>query len=194
MQNQNDPLSLDVPSSVQPPRLVELPQHLEVLRTLLRQIQTNVQTALELLSESGAPAARRLLLTPEIKSETGGRVVEGFFDGQRMVGDNGQTYSIPANYASKSKLVSGDRLKLVVTASGNFLFKQIGPIERERVVGTLAFDQETRQYLVMKDEKVWKVLTASITYFHGEPGDEVVILIPKQRDSVWAAVDNIVKK
>jgi hypothetical protein len=38
------------------------------------------------------------------------------------------------------------------------------------------------------------VLLASITYFKGEPGDEVVVLVPKEKETKWAAVENIIKK
>ncbi|MBU4432193.1 hypothetical protein KKD60_02860, partial [Patescibacteria group bacterium] len=39
-----------------------------------------------------------------------GKIVEGVFDGENMIGPDGKQYSIPANYASKSKLVEGDIL------------------------------------------------------------------------------------
>jgi uncharacterized protein YrzB (UPF0473 family) len=37
------------------------------------------------------------------------------------------------------------------------------------------------------------VLLASITYFKGEAGDEVVILVPQNGETRWAAVENIIK-
>jgi hypothetical protein len=43
-------------------------------------------------------------------SPASGRVIEGIFDGQNMVDSKGQTYPVPANYASKSKLVEGEVL------------------------------------------------------------------------------------
>jgi hypothetical protein len=128
------------------------------------------------------------------EAEPGGRVIEGVFDGQNMVGPDGKQYTVPSNYASKSKLVEGDILKLTITRSGGFIYKQIGPIERARMIGELAMDEETREYYVLIEEKKYKVLPASITYYKGEPGDEVVILVPKTSDSSWAAVENIIKK
>jgi hypothetical protein len=32
-----------------------------------------------------------------------------------------------------------------------------------------------------------------VTYFHGVPGDDVVIIVPKDGNSKWAAVENIIK-
>jgi hypothetical protein len=123
-----------------------------------------------------------------------GAVVEGIFDGQLMIGPDGKKYSVPANYASKSKLVEGDILKLTIARDGSFIFKQILPVERARVVGHLVKDKELDQFVVLSQDKVYRTLMASITYFKGEEGDEVVVLVPKDSDSNWAAVENIIKK
>jgi hypothetical protein len=121
------------------------------------------------------------------------KIVEGVFDGEKMIGPDGKSYNVPANYASKSKLVEGDLMKLTITGSGTFLYKQIGPVERGRVIGVLEKDVSGSYYAV-KDEARWRILTASVTYFRGETGDEVIILTPKYGLSGWAAVENIIKK
>lgn len=123
-----------------------------------------------------------------------GRIVEGVFDGQHMVGSDGRQYLVPQNYASKSKLVEGDILKLTMQANGSFLFKQIGPIERERLVGLLVADENTHDWKVVAEGKKYAVLPASISYFKGQAGDSVVILIPKSAPSKWAAVENIIRR
>lgn len=125
--------------------------------------------------------------------EDGMRVIEGAFDGQNMVGPDGKQYSVPANYASKSKLVEGDVLKLTITRDGSFIYKQIGPIQRQRLIGELVRDENTGEFKVMVDGRGYKVLLASITYFKGEIGDEVVILVPPDGEARWAAVENIIK-
>src|ERR1700691_5767926 len=107
------------------------------LRTLIQEAETNLAAANELLislvgdDEKMAPVAR---------DETLGKVIEGVFDGQNMVGSYRKTYPVPANYASKSKLVQGDILKLTIAEAGAFLYKQIGPIPRKQVVGTLILE------------------------------------------------------
>ena len=121
------------------------------------------------------------------------RTIEGVFDGENMIGPDGKQYNVPANYASKSKLVEGDILKLAITANGTFIYKQIGPIERARVVGVLE-RVVSGEYFALADGKKWRLLTASVTYFKGDAGDEVVILVPKNGESKWAAVENIVRK
>ena len=123
-----------------------------------------------------------------------GMVIEGVFDGQNMIGPDGKKYSVPANYASKSKLVEGDILKLTIDSQGNFIYKQIGPVERKRLIGILVRDRDKGEYVVIAGDSMFKVLLASITYYKGDENDEVVILVPKEADSTWAAVENIIKK
>ncbi|MDP6756404.1 MAG: hypothetical protein QGG82_01870, partial [Patescibacteria group bacterium] len=115
------------------------------------------------------------------------------FDGVQMIGNDSKSYSIPPNYASKSKLVEGDILKLTILDDGSFLYKQIGPVERKRLRGTLMQDEDTGEYSVMAQGNTFKVISASVTYFKGEVGDEVVILVPSDKQSQWAAVENIMK-
>lgn len=134
--------------------------------------------------------------TRESSAEKSGneKVVEGVFNGASMVGGDGMEYDVPANYASKSKLVEGDILKLTINNLGAFVYKQIKPIERLRQVGILEQDPFNMQYFAALNGKKWKLLAASVTYFKGEPGDEVVFLTPTESGSRWAAVENIVKK
>lgn len=130
-------------------------------------------------------------LSPEANIDE--KIIEGVFDGENMIGPDGKSYNISANYASKSKLVEGDVLKLSITGNGTFIYKQIGPIERDRVTGILKRAGEN-EYIVIADSKSWRIINASVTYFKGEEGDEVVILVPKVGESKWAAVENIIKK
>jgi hypothetical protein len=123
-----------------------------------------------------------------------GRSVEGVFDGEHMVGEDGRKYLVPPNYASKSKLVEGDLLRLSINEAGRFLFKQKGPIERSRVVGSLMQDELTGDWKVISGGNSYRVLSAAISFHRGESGDDIVILLPKNAPSRWAAVENIIKK
>ena len=151
----------------------------------------------ELKGKSSSQAVDYVIKASEVgteKQSDEGLIIEGVFDGQSMIGPDGKKYSVPANYASKSKLVEGDILKLTIDSLGNFIYKQIGPIERRRLIGTLVKDRDKGEYVVLASDKMFKVLLASITYYKGDENDEVVILVPKDADSVWAAVENIIKK
>lgn len=145
---------------------------------------------------SAWPAARfqsKAATVGPMTDREGLRIIEGVFDGQNMVGPDSKQYSVPANYASKSKLVEGDVLKLTITRDGSFIYKQIGPVERQRLIGTLVRDETSGDYRVSVNGRTYKVLLASVTYFKGDVGDEVVVLVPQDGDSRWAAVENIIK-
>ncbi len=154
------------------------------LRALIQEAETNLAAAKELLvSLVGDDAV--VLSTP--KEEQVGKIIEGVFDGQNMVGSDAKIYPVPANYASKSKLVQGDILKLTIAEDGAFLYKQIGPIPRKQVVGTLM--QKDGHYTVEVDGKDYRVLLASVTYFKAKPGDQVSVNIPEDGNAEWAALE-----
>jgi hypothetical protein len=152
-------------------------------------------------AEKTMQSAKAMLLQLEGKKKVGrkrktesedGTIVYGTFDGQIMIGDDGKQYPIPANYASKSKLIEGDMLKLTID-NGNFMYKQVGPIERKNLIG-IAGQDEGGNYFIIADGVPYKILLASITYFKISPGDEVVITVPAEEKSLWAAVENVLQK
>lgn len=155
------------------------------LRTLIQEAETSLAAATELLVSIVGDDDK---VKPIAREDTLGKVVEGVFDGQNMVGSDGKTYPVPANYASKSKLVQGDILKLTIAEDGAFLYKQIGPIPRKQVVGTLLL--ENGHYYVEVGGKQYRVLLASVTYFKAKPGDQVSVNIPEDDASAeWAALE-----
>src|SRR3989338_2456833 len=163
---------------------------------LLMQAESSLVQARQLIQTTGnLPAINFGRVSPIDSSDTkeDGRVVEGVFDGQKMIGPDGKNYSVPANYASKSKLVEGDLLKLTITSKGAFVFKQIGPINRLRRRGILTQNQGGHDYAAKVAGRSYRVLTASVTYFRGHEGDEVIILVPGSGESKWAAVENVVR-
>jgi len=169
----------------------------------LRQIREVVETAIDLIEKGDMAeaqtqlaqfAADKAAFEAETAETNNVRVVEGVFDGQAMIGSDSKQYPVPPNYASKSKLVEGDVLKLTIRNDGSFVYKQIGPTERRRYIGTLIVDPETGDFAVETDDGKFRVLTASVTYYKGGPGDEAIIMVPKAGSSAWAAVENIIKK
>ena len=170
-----------------------------LIRQLVEAARNNLDTATQLLKDLGvADIETKTTLKPSVgsvqRTETGAVIIEGVFDGQNMVGPDGKLYSVPANYASKSKLVEGDLLKLTISPDGSFIYKQIGPVERDRIVGVLARDEQTEEFRVLARGHFYRILLASVTYFKASMGDEVVVLVPKGTPSSWAAVENVIKK
>ncbi len=178
---------------------MENEQQIQRIKQLIISAESNLKEAREVLAvlsgeqEPGIDVVSEARETGKMSATAEGKVIEGMFDGQNMVGPDEKMYSVPANYASKSKLVEGDRLKLTITNDGSFIYKQIGPIDRQRLIGMLAKDETTSDYRVIAGDRSYRVLLASVTYFKGEVGDEVVILVPKDKTSRWSAVENIIK-
>lgn len=164
----------------------ELPEkQIKRLRALIDEAETNMAAAKELLiSLVGDDPVERA----QTAEDSAGKVIEGVFDGQNMIGPDGKTYPVPANYASKSKLVEGDILKLTIADDGGFIYKQIGPVERKQIIGVLA--NREGAYFVEAGGKQYRILLASVTYFKASVGDQVTILVPEGNlDAEWAAVE-----
>lgn len=165
----------------------ELPEkQIKRLKSLIQEAETNIACAKELLVSLVGEDPKTTTAT---KEEVAGKVLEGVFDGQNMVGPDGKTYPVPANYASKSKLVQGDILKLTIAEDGSFIYKQIGPIPRKQVIGALV--QKDGHYYAEVGKKSYRVLLASVTYFKAKPGDQISVVIPEDEneDIEWAAIE-----
>lgn len=155
------------------------------LKALIQEAETSLAAANELLISIVGDDERT---SPISREDTLGKIIEGVFDGQNMVGSDGKTYPVPANYASKSKLVQGDILKLTIADDGAFLYKQIGPVPRKQIVGTLIL--EGGHYFVEVATKRFRVLLASVTYFKAKPGDQVSVNVPEDDSTAeWAALE-----
>lgn len=158
------------------------------LHALIQEAETNLAAAKELLiSIVGDDGA---VITPRgnTNEEVGGKIVEGIFDGQKMIGPDGKEYPVPANYASKSKLVEGDLLKLTISDDGGFIYKQIDPVPRNQIIGTMM--QHDGAYYVEANGREYRILLASVTYFRINVGDQVTIIVPADNmEATWAAVE-----
>ena len=158
------------------------------LRSLIQDAETNLSAAKELLislvGEDGMAA-------PAEHEEMTGKVIEGVFDGQNMIGPDGKTYPVPANYASKSKLVEGDILKLTIADDGSFVYKQIGPVPRKQIIGTLV--NHDGVYFVEASGREYRVLMASVTYYKAKVGSQTSIIVPtdEEHEAQWAAIEAV---
>jgi|GEM_PF-790004 len=164
------------------------PEKLEVLRRLIDNAENSLHAVKKMLFSTVMETRARALPGEVID----GKVVEGVFDGESMVGKDGKKYPVPPNYASKSKLVPGDKLKLTIAQDGTFIYKQTGPVERTKLVGAL--EEDDGKFKVLADGKYYNVLLASVTYFKAKPGDQISIIVPKDQESDWAAVENVLSQ
>jgi len=167
----------------------ELPEkQVKRLMALVSEAETNLAAAKELLISVVGDDGQVITSHHSSREDVSGKVIEGVFDGQIMAGPDGKTYPVPANYASKSKLVEGDILKLTIADDGGFIYKQIGPVPRKQVIGTLT--QHDGVYYVEVQGKEYRILLASVTYFRINVGDQVTVIVPEDDpDATWAAVE-----
>lgn len=167
-------------------------------KEMLTTAESNIKSAKKVLAElaggKGDTKADIKKAAAELSAteEEGEQIIEGVFDGQNMIGPNQKTYPVPANYASKSKLIPGDVLKLTIKEDGTFLYKQIGPVERKNIKGVLTY--EDGQYKVIGEGTTYNVLLASVTYFKAEIGDEITLIIPEHGESEWGAIENVIPR
>ncbi len=168
---------------------------LALIKEMIESAESNIRSAKQMINELTGGNSKNVYAKiaaeiPQSEENNGeDQIVEGVFNGQTMIDSNKKEYPVPANYASKSKLVPGDVLKLTIQADGSFLYKQIGPVDRKRIIGTLTY--EDGQYKVIAEGKAYNVLLASVTYFKGDVGDKATLVVPSIEDSDWGAIENI---
>ncbi len=165
---------------------------LELIRQMLESAEHSIKSANQLLAEVMGISSKSTLYEKarDLSISGEGKIIEGVFDGENMVGPDSKKYPVPANYASKSKLVPGDVLKLTILEDGSFIFKQIGPIERKKIIGILT--EEEGKYKVLANGKGYNVLLASVTYFKAKTGDQITLVVPKNGVSEWGAIENVI--
>lgn len=171
---------------------------IELIHQFIESAEVAIKNARQHLAEltglDGKQSKKKEAVAPvkarDLKTSEGGKIIEGVFDGQNMIGPDGKQYPVPANYASKSKLVQGDILKLTISEDGTFIYKQISPTPRKKLIGTLVY--EDGEYKVIAGGKAFNVLFASVTYFKANQNDQVAIVVPDTDDGNWAAIENVI--
>lgn len=174
---------------------------LQTILSLLEICETNLRNAKMMLSQINPGSSIPKLSTNadfSIKSQeeaNAAEVVEGHFDGESMIGDNGQTYPVPQNYASKSQLVVGDRMKWILTKNAfgevHEVYKLTQPVPRDRVVGKFLVDGNNYCVMLPEFPIPVRILKASATYamknLNLKIGDDVALYIPKNGVPTWGA-------
>lgn len=149
---------------------------------LLDLAENNLMEARQLIFEQGQSENSYL------KCEE--KAIEGIFNGEQMTTVNNKRYPVPVNYASKSKLVVGDLLKLTIESDGSFIYKQIKPAARKKITGVLT--KIGKKCTVKAMGKNYHILAASITYHQAKVGDRVTIIVPLGEETSWAAFENVI--
>ena len=182
-------INLPAPSIAEPVPSSPVTPSMKKLVPMIHAMRDQLDAMLRFINGDDTALANKEM--PE-NTEIGEQIIEGLFNGEKMIDANGKEYAVAPNYASKTKLVEGDKMKLTITTNGRFIYKQISQIERKRLVGELMFNSANGQWTVLADNKNYKVLTASITFYKGIEGDEAVFFVPKNNECSWGAVEHII--
>ncbi len=168
---------------------------LRMMERTLTEIQKYVETLLIMIRRDlNSNGVTHEAIVHASSSDREQEVIYGVFNGEAFVAEDGEVFAIPPNYASKSRLVQGDTMKLNFGPDGKLLYKQVDPIKRRRIRGVLVQDEDTEAFHVAATEGNFKVLGASVSHYKGVPGDEVILVVPQSGFSHWGAVETIIKK
>ena len=172
---------------------------IQAIKDFIISAEKSIRNAKKILSDVLGEEA--MDLEAPIDLDTGGlhsyksgqdKIIEGVFTGEEMLGSDSHKYPVPVNYASKSKLVQWDRLKLTIDPTGRMLYKQIMPIERETKVWLLAKDNS--KFIVVCDGITYNVLTAAVTHFKAEIWDSLTVVVPLGKEATFAAIEAVIPK
>lgn len=126
--------------------------------------------------------------------EDGVQIVEGKFDGTFMLGNDTKMYPVPMNYASKTKLIPGDMLKLRIMEDGKLVYKVIGPAPRKFLKAKLTKTEEGKFIALTEDNKTYALNQAAVTFFKGHVGNEITIIVNGWEESSFAAIEVVINK
>ncbi len=128
------------------------------------------------------------------EEDEGMQVVEGSFDGTFMQGNDGKMYPVPMNYASKTKLIPGDMLKLRIMEDGKLIYKVIGPAPRKFLKAKLTKTEEGKFIALTEDNKTFSLNQAAVSFFKGDVGNEITIIIHGSEETTFAAIEAVISK
>jgi hypothetical protein len=181
-----------------------MPKKIQTIFSLIEIAESNLKNAktllAQMLEDHGDKITSSINLNSPVRTskeeDVAREVVEGYFDGENMIGDNGRTYIVPQNYASKTQLVVGDRMKWILTTNRE-VFKLIQPVERQKVEGEFCNNDENFYVKVDGIDHPIRILKASATFAMKtqslKTGDIVSVLIPLDTKAHWGAFLSIVR-
>lgn len=122
------------------------------------------------------------------------KVVEGVFDGSFMQGSDGKIYPVPMNYASKSKLIPGDMLKLRIMEDGKLVYKVMSSAQKKYMKAKLSKTDEGKFIAVTEEGKTYTLNQAAVSFFKGAVGNELSIIVNADKEYAGAAIEAFIDK
>jgi len=111
-----------------------------------------------------------------------------------MIGDDNKKYPVPTNYASKSKLVPGDELRLKILSDGRLVYKIQNLTNRKNSRAILSYDDHKKMIAITEQGEIYSLNQAAVTFFKAMPGDEAYIISNVASNRGYAALEMVVKQ
>lgn len=151
-------------------------------------IEWNVDWTIEHLDGKFEELASKLL---NYNEDNAIKVVEWVYDWYFMVWSDEKKYPVPMNYASKTKLIPWDVLKLRIMEDGKLVYKLIWPAPRWYIKATLSKTDENKFVAITDDWETYNLNQAAVTFFKWKPWDEMSIIINNEKVWEYAAIEAI---
>ncbi len=137
----------------------------------------------------------KLILNNKIDKNEVSETIEWEFDGVVLIDKDWKKYPVPTNYASKSKLISWDEMKLNIMKNGKMIFKLIKKVERHTIQAILSKDSTSdKDIAIYKNKYIFILNHAAVSYHKWKPGDKVLITVNKSKPWKFAALDTIMQE
>lgn len=111
-----------------------------------------------------------------------------------MQGNDGKIYPVPMNYASKSKLIPGDMLKLRIMEDGKLVYKVMSSAQKKYMKAKLSKTDEGKFIAVTDDGKTYTLNQAAVSFFKGAVGNELSIIVNGDKEYAGAAIEAFIDK
>ena len=183
----------------------KIKESLQALETLLEKIELDVKRARLLInqfvngnfniSEKDLKEFEKLaqkFVNYEEGEEV--KIIEWIYDWYFMIWSDKNKYPVPLNYASKTKLIPGDALKLRIMKDGRLIYKLIWPAPRKYIKATLTKSDEGKRIAITDEGQTYFLNQAAVTFFKWKPGDELSIIINAEGKGSYAAIEALIEK
>lgn len=121
------------------------------------------------------------------------KIIIGTLGRDGFLGEDGRVYPVPVNYISKSKLLFGDTLKLIISEHG-FQYKQIKLIARKNSLVKISEDSY-KHYAITQTGESYEIPRATVSFYSLRSGDEAIAVLPlnKSDSQGMCAIEGAIK-
>ncbi len=163
---------------------------IQKLKEQLAQIKKSVERIEKELARLEKGSGNGSAKKPAVAEQDNEPGVVGTFDGFNMLTDSGEKFEVPSNYAAKSRLVYGDKLKMTET-DGKKFFKQIEKIPRRKIEGII--NKKEGKWYFLSHAGSYRISDTAAEYNSVRLNDEAIALIPENNiNAPFATLDKVV--